>query len=176
MNRFLKSTTVWVALLALSVMNTSAFASESREWLFDIRYDIAGITETYPVYHHAQCLTDAVPMPDIANSGQHCSSRMHGRFGNTLTWQIDCSSEWEMVQGVGRVTFDKGNAGGIVHVQILSPFNGPQYMVFHIEGKAGGSCGQRNSSRPITAETASIHTTAGPAGRSNSADAIRPSK
>ena len=173
---FLKKMESTLALLALEVMSASAFAMETQEWLFDISYDIPGVAQTFPPYRRDQCLTAAAPVPDVSNPGQHCTTLLHGRFGNTLTWQIDCSSEWEIVQGAGRVTFNGESAGGNVQFQILSPFNAPQYMVFHIEGKPGGSCGQRNNRRPTTADAASIHTTAGPAGRSNSADAIRPSK
>ena len=141
MGSFIKKSKVLAVLPALMVMGSSAVAKEPQEWLFDISYDIAGIAQSFPAYHHDQCITDAAPMPDITNAGQKCSSRIHGRFGNTLTWQIDCSSEWEMVQGAGRITFEDGSAGGKVHLQILSPFAAPQYMVFTIEGKPAGSCG-----------------------------------
>ena len=164
MNRLIKKARLLMALSALIVIEASASASEPQEWLFDIRYNISGITESFPAYHRAQCLTDSTPMPDIATSGQQCTTRIHGRHGNTLTWMIDCSSEWEVVQGVGSVTFDAGKAGGDVHMQILSTSGAPQYMVFHIEGRAGGSCDRHNSNLPITAQTVSPHTIAGKAG------------
>lgn len=151
MNRFIKKAWMLMVLSALFVMEASASASEPQEWLFNIRYDISGISESFPAYHRAQCLTDSTPMPDITTSGQQCTTRIHGRHGNTLTWMIDCSSEWEVVQGVGNITFNAGKAGGDVHMQILSPSGAPQYMVFHIEGRAGGSCGHHNSNPPITA-------------------------
>lgn len=143
MRSFMNKPARVAALLVLMVMDISVVAGEPQEWKFEIRYEIAGIAGTFPAYHREQCLSNVAPMPDITTPGQQCSARVHGWFGDTLTWQVDCSSDWEIVQGVGRVTFDKGRAGGDVHFQILSPGNAPEYMVFHIEGASGSSCGVR---------------------------------
>lgn len=140
MSSFIRKLQIGTALVAL-MMGASAYAMEGQEWNFNVRYDIAGITQTLPAYHRQQCLTEATPVPDISLPGQQCKTHVHGRFGNTLTWRVDCSSDWEIVQGVGRITFDGGRAGGDIHVQILSPSDVPQNMVFHIEGRTVNSCG-----------------------------------
>lgn len=127
-------------LLALLGIASSSYAMDPAEWSFDIRYNIGGVAQPLAAYHHEQCLTEAAPVPDIAKPGQSCSTHLHSRFGNTLTWQIDCSSDWEIVQGVGRLSFEDGHAGGTVHLQILSPVNAPQQMVLNIEGRAAGRC------------------------------------
>jgi len=127
-------------LLALVGIASSSYAMDPAAWSFDIRYNIGGVAQPLAAYHHEQCLTEASPVPDIAKPGQSCTTRLHSRFGNTLTWQIDCSSDWEIVQGVGRISFEDGHAGGKVHLQILSPVNAPQQMVLNIEGRAAGRC------------------------------------
>lgn len=115
-------------------------AVEPGLWRFDIRYDFVGIPQTFPTYQTTQCLTPQSPIPDISRPGHECSTQLRGTFGQIQTWQIDCSTEWESAQGMGRVTFDGEKAHGDVHIQVLSPTSLPEFMVFYLEGQRLGDC------------------------------------
>lgn len=109
-------------------------------WQFNVRYDFIGVPQHFPEYQVTQCITDAVPIPAISRTGQECHDRLQGRFGRTFTWQLDCSTEWEMVQGMGRIHYTREEAASDVYLQVLNPYNPPQPMVFHLHGKRLGEC------------------------------------
>jgi len=127
-------------LLPLFSICASVFADESKQWLFEIRYSIAGISQTIPTQQHNQCLSPAAPVPDISRPGYECRSSNQSWFGKTLVWQVDCSNEWERIQGTGRVNFDKEKAAGDIHLQIINPSSPPEYMVLSVQGKPLGAC------------------------------------
>lgn len=132
-----------IGVLALTVVGVAAVGAAPAEtglWRFTIRYDFVGIPQTFPSYEKTQCLTEMSLIPDISRPGQECTTQPRGRFGNVQTWLLDCSTEWESAQGAGRITFGKGKATGDVHIQIINPYNAPEFMVFHIEGKRLGDC------------------------------------
>jgi hypothetical protein len=110
-------------------------------WEFDIRYDFIGIPQHFPEYAKKQCISTAAPVPTISRPGQECGDRLQGRFGQTFTWQVDCTTEWEMVQGMGRSHYLGNQAIGDVHLQVLNPFNPPQPMLFRLRGRRLGDCG-----------------------------------
>lgn len=109
-------------------------------WKFDVSYDLVGIPQTFPGYTIQQCLDDGTPFPTISRPGHECQMQMQGRFGRTYTWMVNCSNDWEMVQGMGRIHYRREEAKGDVHLQILNPHNPPQMMVFHMEGHYLGPC------------------------------------
>lgn len=129
------------ALLVLLVTTPPGYALQPQQWVFATRYEMDGVAQPLAAVRSEYCLSDAAPIPDIALPGQECSSHLHGRFGDTLTWQLDCSSDWEIVQGAGRLTFKEDIAQGELHLQILSPVDTPQQMVLRLEGRAAGRCG-----------------------------------
>lgn len=128
------------ALLVPLFISNSIFAEESKQWLFDVRYSIAGILQTIPAHLQNQCLPVAAPVPDISRPGYECKPRKSSWFGKTLVWQVDCSNEWESIQGTGRVLFDNDKAAGDVHLQIINPNSPPEYVVLDILGKPLGAC------------------------------------
>lgn len=109
-------------------------------WEFNIRYDYIGMHQKLPGFVTKQCITEATPVPSISRVGQECRDRVQGRFGQTFTWAVDCSTEGETVQGIGRINYDEEVASGDVHLQVLNAFNLPQPMVFHLKGKRLGDC------------------------------------
>lgn len=126
--------------IALLVSGNPPLAAESTQWLFDIRYTVTGISQILSAQQQNQCLSTATPMPDISRPGYECKSSRHIWFGKTLIWQVDCSNEWESIQGTGRVSFDKEGAAGDIYLQIINPTNPPEYMVLDIQGKPLGAC------------------------------------
>lgn len=134
-----------IGLLALLLLLAQPSAAEmDREdglWEFAIHYEFIGIPQHFPAYDKRQCISRAAPVPAISRPGQECSDTVQGRFvGGTITWALDCSTEWEMVQGMGRIHYAGDTADGDVHLQVVNPFNPPQPMVFHIQGKRIGDC------------------------------------
>ncbi len=127
----------------LSVMSSTVHADTEvidGLWEFSIRYELIGMPQKLPEYVSKQCITESAPVPSISREGQECAERMQGRFGHTFTWQVDCSTEWEMVQGMGRIHYAGKEASGDVHLQVVNPYNPPQPMVFHLNGKRLGAC------------------------------------
>lgn len=132
------------ALLAglLSTGVTAEVETDVMEglWQFNVRYDFIGVPQRFPDYVITQCITDELPIPSISRVGQECNDRLQGRFGRTFTWQVDCSTEWEMVQGMGRIHYNAAEAVADVYLQVVNPYNQPQPMVFNIRGKRLGDC------------------------------------
>lgn len=128
-------------LCALLLSPLISFAeSPSGSWRFDVEYELIGIPQTFPSYQITQCLNMNTPYPNISRPGHECQLQLQGRFGRTYTWMVNCSTDWEMVQGAGRIHFNGKQASGDVHLQILNPHNPPQHMVFHIKGQHQGNC------------------------------------
>lgn len=129
-------------LMSLGQPLQAEMAFEAGLWEFDISYNFIGIPQHFPSYKQKQCLTAEVPMPSISRPGQDCREILQGRFGRTFTWQVDCSTEWEIVQGMGRIHYLGDRAQGDVHVQASNPFNPPQPIVFRLSGERLGKCEQ----------------------------------
>lgn len=139
----MKAMAMGVFATALSAYGAVACATAPAEaglWRFDIRYDFVGIPQTFPAYQKTQCLTADNLIPDISRPGQECKLESQRTFGRVHSWQVDCSTEWETAQGMGRITYTNGKAKGDVHIQILNPYNPPEFMVFYVEGKRLGDC------------------------------------
>jgi len=109
-------------------------------WEFDIRYDFIGVPQHFPSYKVRQCISNNAPMPSISREGQNCTDKLQGQFGRVYTWEVNCSNEWEIVQGMGRIQYVGEKAQGDVHVQVSNPYNPPQPMVFHLNGQRIGQC------------------------------------
>jgi len=130
-----------ITLLAFFPLLVQA-QSELQEgkWTFTINYDFIGVPQHFPQYTKTQCITREHPLPEISRPGHECNRQLQGRFGRTYTWQLNCSTDWEMVQGLGRVHYWGDVAQGDVHLQVINPFNPPQPMIFRIKGKRLGEC------------------------------------
>jgi hypothetical protein len=140
----MKQHTAIALLTTLSMFSAGALAERQDmvpgNWEFTIDYDLIGVPQTFPSYTVRQCLDKNTPYPSISRPGNECETQMQGHFGHTYTWMLNCSTDWEMVQGVGRMHYLRDTAHGDVHLQILNPHNPPQPMVFHIKGHYLGPC------------------------------------
>ena len=137
-------TTSFFILAQLTLFGNTAQAEAQPfapgSWEFDVSYDLIGVPQTFPGYTIKQCLDETNPFPNISRPENPCQTQLQGRFGHTYTWTLNCSDDWEMVQGMGRIHYNQELAEGDVHLQILNPHNSPQIMEFHIKGKRSGSC------------------------------------
>lgn len=130
-----------VSLMVLfPLLSQAAPVLEEGKWKFDISYDFIGIPQHFPEYSKTQCITRQDPLPEISRPGHECTRQLQGRFSRTYTWFENCSTDWEMVQGMGRIHYWGEEAHGDVHLQVLNPFNPPQPMIFRIRGKRLGDC------------------------------------
>jgi hypothetical protein len=127
-------------LLFLALPAQAQMSIEEGLWEFDVRYDFIGIPQHFPSYKVKHCVSADSPIPKIARPGQNCTDSLQGRFGRTFTWQVNCSTEWEIVQGMGRIHYLGDHAQGDVHVQVSNPFNPPQPILFRIRGERLGDC------------------------------------
>ena len=124
----------------LILLSSGAQALTPGNWEFNVRYDLIGIPQSFPGYTTQQCIDNSNPFPSINRPGNECKMHLQGQFGNTYTWVLNCSDDWEIVQGMGRIHYDDGKARGDVHLQILNPHNPPQMMEFEIKGQHTGAC------------------------------------
>lgn len=129
-----------VILVLFPLLSQAAPELQEGKWQFVIRYDFVGIPQHFPEYSKTQCITHQDPLPDISRPGHECTMQQQGRFSGTYTWVEDCSTEWEMVQGMGRIHYLGDAAQGDVHLQVVNPFNPPQPMIFRINGRRLGEC------------------------------------
>ena len=128
-----------IALFSASVQ-AQAESFTPGSWEFEVTYDLISVPQTFPSYSVSQCLDEATPFPNIPRPGNPCQTQLQGHFGRTYTWTLNCSDDWEMVQGMGRIHYKNEQAQGDVHLQILNPHNSPQLMEFRIKGKRTGAC------------------------------------
>ena len=128
------------ALIPLQGQAVTPFTLEQGQWEFEISYNLIGVPQTFPIYSLSQCLDNTTPFPSIDRPGNECEAQLQGHFGNTYTWTLNCSDDWEMVQGMGRIRFMGEEAHGDVHLQILNPHNPPQMMEFTFKGHSTGRC------------------------------------
>lgn len=138
---------LWLIVTFLLAEMTPAVAGDqfrAGEWEFSVQYDLIGVPQRFPSYTVRQCLSEEKPYPEISRSGSGCVNKLQGHFGRTITWTLDCSTEWEMVQGMGRIHYWMDSAIGDVHLQVLNPHNPPQPMQYHMEGKYLGECPKVN--------------------------------
>lgn len=134
-----------LVILAYSVaLSGQALAApqgiNAGKWAFNVEYDLIGIPQTFPGYTLQECLSEEKPFPSISRPGDECEMNLQGRFGSLYTWTLNCSDDWEMVQGMGRIDYNGESAAGDAHLQIVNPHNAPQMMEFRIQGKRQGNC------------------------------------
>ncbi len=111
-------------------------------WRFNIEYELVGLPQKFPAYQFEQCLDSGPPIPNINRPGNECKVELQGIFDTLHTWTLDCSDDWEMVQGMGRINYTGSGARGEVYLQILNPHNPPQIMSYTINGTHLGRCGE----------------------------------
>ncbi len=132
-----------IAVLLGLIVTQPLFAEDGLEegkWEFEIWYTFIGVPQHFPSYTKTQCISKEDPIPQISRPGHECSRKLQGEFSSTYTWLVNCSTDWEAVQGIGRVEYAGGLARGDVHVQVINPVNPPQPMVFYVRGERVGSC------------------------------------
>lgn len=116
------------------------------QWDYSIEYHITGIPQSFPAYQLSSCLDEEKPIPTITRMGQECSVSHSSRFGNTVSWALDCSSEWEIVQGVGRIHFFPDDTfHGNINLQITGSTFPPRMMMMRLDGKRVGECVKEGS-------------------------------
>lgn len=140
MKRVLKLSFLGLLLMSSANVLADRIGLTPGSWEFDIEYDLMGIPQTFPRYTITECISESNPFPNISRQGDDCQMQMRGRFGRTYTWMLNCSSSWEMVQGMGRIHYFRDRAHGDVHLQIINPQNPPQHMLYRIDGRYQGEC------------------------------------
>lgn len=129
-----------VSGLVVSSVSAEEEMMQPGQWEFEVWYNFVGVPQRFPSYTQVQCISEGEPIPDISRAGHECRQQLEGEFGRTYTWQLNCSTDWEMVHGMGRIHYWGERARGDVHLQVINPYNPPQPMVFHIKGQRLGEC------------------------------------
>lgn len=139
----LRKTIFGLVLSCSAAASASAPAADDlREgrWDFAFSYQMVGMEQFFLPYATSQCVSREDPLPRL-DRGHQCDPSLHSHRGHQVTWLVDCSSEWEIVRGMGRVSYDDDRARGNVYVQILDPGNdSPQTMIFSVIGRYAGPC------------------------------------
>ncbi len=129
-----------IGLMLLTPPLQAEMGFQEGLWEFDVRYDFIGIPQHFPSYKIRQCMRADAPIPTISRPEQQCREKLQGQFGRTYTWQVDCSNDWEIVQGMGRIHYLGDHAQGDVHIQVSNPYNPPQPILYRLRGERLGRC------------------------------------
>ncbi len=113
---------------------------EEGLWEFEVRYEVTGDPARFAPYTTTRCLSRDEPFPRIEREGQECKLHRQPALGRSVSWIVNCSSDWEMVHGQGRMTYVRDHGNGSLYVQILGPSSSPYNMVFHLRGQRVGEC------------------------------------
>ncbi len=148
MKRYIAAGLVWLVWGGFSAAGAAEI--RSGEWEFSIEYRLAGVPQEFPGYTHTQCITPRDPIPRISRPGHECNAALQGVFGRSANWLLNCSTTWEMVQGMGRIHYWDNEAEGNIHLQIMGPQNPPQNMHYNIEGRYLGPCKEPGNSMKTT--------------------------
>lgn len=114
---------------------------EEGLWQFEIDYQIVGAPRL-PGQRYAsnRCLTRDDPYPRIEREGQECRLSRQPPVGRSLSWSVNCSSDWEMVNGQGRMHYVRDHGSGDIRMQIHGQASPPYEMVFHLRARRIGAC------------------------------------
>ncbi len=138
----------WI-ITGLAVATSFATAAEPSKkqadlepglWQFHIQYDVMGMPQTFEPYTTTRCISHDDPLPQVRRSGQECLQAQKPSVGNTIRWELDCSTDAELVHGQGRIRYVRNRGNGEVYVQTLGVSSPPYTMAFHIQGERIGTC------------------------------------
>lgn len=137
----------YVAVCVLVMAFSSSVTARDRvdiregEWEFSVEYRLTDFRQEYPQYTMSQCISADDPIPRFTLENQECGYDLHRNVHGNVSWQMTCSNDQEMVQGMGRVNFWDDEFYGTVNLQIMGPTQfRHQRMFYTLYGQYKGPC------------------------------------
>ncbi len=132
--------TTLIAAATLAIPGAGLAQAVDGLWEHEIRYELSGTPQVFPTYVRTHCVSAQHPIPNISRPGHECTVSPKSWDGQKIVWSLDCSTDTEIVQGMGTADYAGDQLEGNVYLQILSATNPYQSMVFTITGKRVGPC------------------------------------
>ena len=135
-----------IGVLAFAVFMLASEAQARMDiheglWEFSVGYQLPGAYQNYPQYTIRQCMTADDPIPRFTLQNQDCQSTLYRNINGSVTWQMTCTNDTEMVQGMGHVSYWEDEFYGTVNLQIMGPYHVHQQpMYYTLYGQYVGPC------------------------------------
>jgi len=131
---------ICAALLIVFIVVSISFAGsepnlQEGNWEITTKVDMPGIQ--MPPVKHTQCLTKKDLVPQSSQPGQECEITQSKVVGNTVSWTMRCSSEGNIMEGTGKITYSENSFEGTI--RMLMP-QANMEMINHISGQRIGDC------------------------------------
>ena len=133
-------TLILTALFFLFFSETATADYDINEglWEMTVKVEIEGMPMTMAPITNTQCITKDMMVPKSGQQGQECEITNQKTVGNTLTYDIECSSPGGSVKGHGEVTYTGDTMTGKMETNMSS--QGDMKMITKMSGKRIGPC------------------------------------
>ncbi|RJR16415.1 MAG: DUF3617 family protein [Nitrospiraceae bacterium] len=132
---YYKVTALITTFLVLFLASSSS-ALELKDGLWEITSSMEMPGMKMPPFKHTQCLTskDSVPR-DKPEDTRDCKIINTSTKGNTVTWEIKCTTDGETVKSIGKITYKGDTFDGETRTRMEG-----MDMVQKMSGRRIGNC------------------------------------
>ena len=133
-------TLILTALFFLLFSETATADYDINEglWEMTVKVEIEGMPMTMAPITNTQCITKDMMVPKSGQQGQECEITNQKTVGNTLTYDIECSSPGGSMKGHGEATYTGDTMTGTMEANM--PCQGDMKMITKMSGKRIGPC------------------------------------
>lgn len=134
------TTPILAALFCLLFSATVTADTDINEGLWEItlKAEIEGMPMSMPPVTNTQCITKDTLVPKSDQPGQECQITNQKTVGNTITYDIECSSPGGSMKGHGEATYTGDTMTG--KMEMTMPGQGDMKMIMKMSGKRIGPC------------------------------------
>jgi len=138
--RALSITLILAALFCLLFSATATADYDINEglWEITVKVEIEGMPMTMAPITNTQCITKDMLVPKSDQYGQECEIVNQRTKGNTLIYDIECSSPGGSMKGHGEATYTGDTMTGTMEANM--PSQGDIKMITKMSGKRIGPC------------------------------------
>ena len=139
----MRALSVTLTLSALFCLLFSATATADYDvneglWEITVKVDFEGMPMTMAPITNTQCITKDTVVPKSDQYGQECKIINQKTKGNTLTYDIECSSPGGSMKGHGEATYTGDSMTGTMEANM--PGQADIKMITKMSGKRIGPC------------------------------------
>ncbi|MCK4791369.1 MAG: DUF3617 domain-containing protein [Desulfobacteraceae bacterium] len=110
---------------------------DMQEGLWEITSKMKMRGMDMPSYTHTQCITKKDLVPQSSQPGQECQVTDVKYKGNTVTWNVKCSTQGGEMTGTGRITYGGDSFEGTM--KMIMGGSGME-MITYMSGRRIGDC------------------------------------
>ncbi|MBW2168331.1 MAG: DUF3617 domain-containing protein [Deltaproteobacteria bacterium] len=126
------------AILVIAVsISFAGSGPDMQEGLWEITSKMKMRGMDMPSYTHTQCITKKDLVPQSSQPGQECQVTDVKYKGNTVTWNVKCSTQGGEMTGSGRITYGGDSFEGTM--KMIMGGSGME-MTTYMSGRRIGDC------------------------------------